>query len=179
MTTTDVSTGTTLVMQQTCKVLPQEKKTTPHRHTRQALARSHLDEWQDCDFDSNNPFAKVTLYDNNEAVIGQTQIGSRQKKNPSVTLSTIPIRSFSTASCRTLRRSRVSTSMIPSSSTNGDLHFTSRKPDGRRGVYCRWPGSRGMGQSVIRDMEQLRAQQVFLIPAPLFPTPQDPANGSV
>ena len=34
----------------------------------------HLDEWQNCADDSKNLFAKITLYDNNKAVIGQTNV---------------------------------------------------------------------------------------------------------
>ena len=34
----------------------------------------HLDEWQDCADDSSNLFASITMYDNNKATIGQTNI---------------------------------------------------------------------------------------------------------
>lgn len=40
----------------------------------------HLDEWEDCASDDKNLFAKITMYDNNKAVIGQTNVDAA--KNP-------------------------------------------------------------------------------------------------
>ena len=40
----------------------------------------HLDEWQDCADDSKNLFAIITMYDNNKANIGQTNVD--RTKNP-------------------------------------------------------------------------------------------------
>lgn len=44
------------------------------------LCSFHLDEWQDCEDDSKNLFAQITMYDNNKAVIGQTNVDPA--KNP-------------------------------------------------------------------------------------------------
>ncbi|KAL8740124.1 MAG: hypothetical protein Q9190_007142, partial [Brigantiaea leucoxantha] len=88
----------------------------------------HLDEWEDCADDSSNLFAKITLYDNNKAIIGQTQIDPAQNPLGDPINNSNPL----------LFNSKLPNALKVTGEHEhdyiqfdyGDLHFQSRNPNG-------------------------------------------------